>query len=86
MPNPQISFRLSHHQIAQGLKLLRSIDPSITPSSISQIIKIFYLHIIHEESPKITPAEINEITSLISTRKSPINFTDFQSALTHKGA
>ncbi len=83
MPSPQISFRLSPYQLARGLKIIRTINPNYTPTSLAQLIKALYIDYISKTSfprgDEITEADIVEI-SLINTKTTPMSLTDFQSA------
>ena len=86
MTSPQISFRLTPHQLARGLKILRSIEPNHQPASLSQLIKTLYLNqIAHSKtvsSTIITDADIAEIHNLAKTKQKNMSFKDFQSITT----
>lgn len=40
--NIQISFRLSPYQLAHGLEILRALEPTYKPSSLTSMVKIIY--------------------------------------------
>lgn len=42
MSNPTISFRLSQHQIAAGLNVVRQLEPKYKFSSPSKLVKTIY--------------------------------------------
>lgn len=42
MSNPTISFRLSQHQIAAGLNIVRQLEPKYKFSSPSKLVKTIY--------------------------------------------
>jgi len=42
MSSPIITFRLTHHQLALGLQIVRSLEPNFQLTSLSQLVKIIY--------------------------------------------
>lgn len=84
MSNPQISFRLTNQQLAQGLKLIRTVEPTYVPTSLSQLVKTLYLERIIDapltQSDQVTNTDLAEIHSLRTSKpSSAMSLTDFQS-------
>ena len=42
MSSPIITFRLTPHQLAHGLQIVRSLEPNFQLTSLSQLVKIIY--------------------------------------------
>jgi len=42
MSSPIITFRLTNHQLARGLQIVRSLEPNFQLTSLSQLVKILY--------------------------------------------
>ena len=42
MSSPIITFRLTPHQLARGLQIVRSLEPNFQLISLSQLVKIIY--------------------------------------------
>lgn len=84
MSNPQISFRLTNKQLAQGLKLIRTVEPTYKPVSLSQLVKTLYLERIVDaplttKSDQVTSTDLAEIHSLRTSKPSKaMSLTDFQ--------
>lgn len=43
MPSPVITFRLTPHQLARGLQIIRSQEPNFKLTSLNQLVKRIYL-------------------------------------------
>ena len=84
MASPQISFRLTAYQLARGLKVLRTIEPSHTPSSLSQLVKTLYIRQLSKASldktDTITDDDIAEINDLVNNKSKAMSLLDFQIA------
>ncbi len=75
MSNPNINFRLSPYQLARGLWLIRKLEPSYHPSSLSKMVKLIYSDYIAKMNysrSNIVPQEIiEEVESLCFTKGIP---------------
>ena len=84
MASPQISFRLTAYQLARGLKVLRTIEPSHAPSSLSQLVKTLYIRQLSKASldktDTITDDDIAEINDLVNNKSKAMSLLDFQIA------
>lgn len=84
MSNPQMSFRLTHYQLARGLKIIRTIEPNHQLTSLSQLAKTIYIDYISKNSllkdDIITDADLAEIANLAYTKAEPMTLNAFQAA------
>lgn len=69
MPSPVITFRLTPHQLAWGLQIVRSLDPNFQLLSLNQLVKIIYTDYLVKmtlgQSNQIDPKIMDEIQNLI---------------------
>lgn len=85
MASLQISFRLTAYQLARGLKLIRTIKPEYTPTSLSQLVKTIYIdylsHIDLSPINQISDDDIAEIHQLLQSKPKVMSLTDFQNTM-----
>ncbi len=71
MSNPNINFRLPPYQIARGLWIIRKLEPTYKPSSISQIVKLLYLDYLAKMSinrSDVIPINLLEEVKILASR------------------
>jgi len=81
MPSPIVTFRITPHQIARGLAIIRNIDPTYKLTSISQLVKIIYndylAKITQAQPTLVDPAILEEVNLFInSPMKRALNLID----------
>ena len=90
MPNPAISFRLSNYQLAVALKILKSLEPNISPSSKSSIVKtIFHDWVAKHSFAKahdISIQDYDELEQLSSNHSRSMELSTFQQILANTDA
>jgi hypothetical protein len=71
MKSIKITFKLTPHQLARGLQIIRQHDPKYQLSSVNNIVKtIYHNHLAKmslNKSDVISPEIVKEITTLINT-------------------
>jgi len=78
MSSPIITFRLTTHQLARGLQIVRSLEPNFQLTSLSQLVKIIYTDYLAKmtlsQSDEVSSDIMQEIQVFISNpRKREIN-------------
>lgn len=73
MSNPIITFRLSYYQLARGLQVIRSLEPSFKLTSFNQLVKVIYTDYLAKmtlgQSDFVSPEIMLEVQNFISTPK-----------------
>ena len=63
MSSPIITFRLSTYQLARGLQIVRSLEPTFQLTSLNQLVKICY----SDYLAKMTLGQTDEVSPEIMT-------------------
>jgi len=78
MSSPIITFRLTPHQLAHGLQIVRSLGPNFQLTSLSQLAKIIYTDYLAKmtlsQTDEVSPDIMQEIqVFILNPRKKEIN-------------
>jgi len=78
MSSPIITFRLSAHQLARGLQIVRSLEPNFQLTSLSQLVKIIYTDYLIKmtlgQTDEVSPDIMQEIqVFILNPKKREIN-------------
>jgi len=78
MSSPIITFRLSTNQIARGLALIRSVEPTYKLINLNQFVKSIYINYLEINQPiLIAPAILKEVELFVnSPNKKALNLID----------
>jgi len=78
MSSPIITFRLTTHQLARGLQIVRSLEPNFQLTSLSQLVKIIYTDYLAkmtlDQTGEVDPDIMQEIqVFILNPKKREIN-------------